>query len=95
MTWKPPGNTPSVATPRFTQACITAQIRSSPERTAAASRQASSLCHISCAMLSPLSAQRCSSSSPLVKGYGKTVASGTSAGSPASLWLITKPPPME
>ena len=81
--------------PRSTHSCMTAQIRSSPERTSSSVRQVSSLASMTWLIGSPVSRQRASSSAPVVNGYRTGVASGTIRCCPVSSSSSTKPPPTE
>ena len=90
---------PPVAQPRFTQACITTQMRSRPASISASLRQWRSLRRISSAMLQPSRCVSASKSAPLRNGKGSTVASGAMTfcfePSAATSSLTTKPPPTE
>lgn len=82
--------------PRETQACMTRQMSSSPERISASVRQASSFSSIIEEMDRPVSRESLSSSSPVRNGCFSTVSSGTIGFSPATASSsTTKPPPTE
>lgn len=86
---------PSRDMPRETQACMTRQMSSSPERISSSVRQARSFSSISEEMDRPVSRESRSSSSPVRKGCFSTVSSSTIRSSPTASSSTTKPPPTE
>ena len=99
FTLYPPGSTPGVSQPRRTQACMTCQMRSSPESISASVRQARSLRRMMPAMDVFSRPHRASNSSPVRNGKGSGVRSGTMRFSEpppdCGSSLTTKPPPTE
>ncbi len=86
---------PSRDMPRETHACITRQISSRPARISSSVRQARSFSSISQEIDRPVSFVRRSSSSPVRKGYFRTVSSSLMRSAPTASSSTTNPPPTE
>lgn len=86
---------PSRDMPRVTHSRIACQISSRPARISSSVRQARSFSSISAEIDRPVSCVRRSNSSPVRKGYFRTVSSSLMRSAPIASSSTTKPPPTE
>lgn len=86
---------PSRDMPRATHFSMTCQISSRPARISCSVRHAFSFSSIRAEMDSPVSWESRSSSSPVRKGWVRTVSSSLMRSSPTASSSTTKPPPTE